>query len=372
MSDADVVLLTGFPSLLARTVCTEIVQSDPRARVQAIVRPKYDKEVNAFLEDLPADQRSRVGILEGDAAAIDLGLSGLEFRSLAREITHVHHCAQVTHLGVDTRAAEHVNIGSAREAIEMAASCDKLECLVFHSTAHVSGDRTGLVREDDLQAGQAFRSIVEETKARAEKIMRAAMDRVPIAVVRPATVVGDSRTGEVDRFDGPYLLIVLVVSSPPDLALPLPGPGDEALNLVPIDWVARASVALGKDPRARGRTFHLVDPQPLSTRKVFEVVARAGGRRGPRGSIPANLAKALLRAPGLERIAKSPRALLDTLTTPVTYDAGNADELLSALGVTACPPLESYVEKLVEYVKEHVRRRRETKVEPVEVEDPLV
>ncbi|HEX4445785.1 MAG TPA: SDR family oxidoreductase, partial [Polyangiaceae bacterium] len=276
------------------------------------------------------------------------------------------------HLGVDTRAAEHVNIGSAREAIEMAASCDKLECLVFHSTAHVSGDRTGLVREDDLQAGQAFRSIVEETKARAEKIMRAAMDRVPIAVVRPATVVGDSRTGEVDRFDGPYLLIVLVVSSPPDLALPLPGPGDEALNLVPIDWVARASVALGKDPRARGRTFHLVDPQPLSTRKVFEVVARAGGRRGPRGSIPANLAKALLRAPGLERIAKSPRALLDTLTTPVTYDAGNADELLSALGVTACPPLESYVEKLVEYVKEHVRRRRETKVEPVEVEDPLV
>src|SRR6202000_3464540 len=88
----------------------------------------------------------------------------------------------------------------------------------------------------------------------------------------------------------------------------------------------------------------------------------AGARRGPRGSIPANLAKALLRAPGLERIAKSPRALLETLTTPVTYDARNADDLLVQLGVPACPPLESYVEKLVEYVKEHVRRRRETKV----------
>jgi nucleoside-diphosphate-sugar epimerase len=278
----------------------------------------------------------------------------------------------VTHLGVEARAAEHMNIGGAREAIEMASSCDKLECLVFHSTAHVSGDRTGLVKEDELQAGQAFRSIVEETKARAEKVMRAAMDRVPVAVVRPATIVGDSRTGEVDRFDGPYLLILLIVSSPPDIALPLPGPGDEALNLVPIDWVARASVALGRDARARGRTFHLVDPQPFTTRKVFEVVARAGGRRGPRGSIPANLAKALLRAPGLERIAKSPRALLDTLTTPVTYDARNADDLLVSLGVSACPPLESYVEKLVEYVKEHVRRRREPKVEPVEVEDPLV
>src|SRR6201999_2227812 len=125
-----------------------------------------------------------------DAAAIDLGLSGLEFKSLASDVTHIHHCAQVTHLGVDARAAEHMNIGGAREAIEMAATCDKLECLVFHSTAHVSGDRTGLVEEDALQAGQAFRSIVEETKARAEKVMRAAMDRVPIAVMRPATVVG--------------------------------------------------------------------------------------------------------------------------------------------------------------------------------------
>jgi len=141
--------------------------------------------------------------------------------------------------------------------------------------------------------------------------------------------------------------------------------------MVPIDWVAQASVAIGRDARARGRTFHLVDPQPLEARRVFELVARAGGRRGPRVSIPANLAKALLRAPGLERIAKSPRALLDTLTTPVTYEAHNSDELLPSLGVPSCPPLESYVEKLVEYVKEHVRRRRATKVETVEVEDPL-
>ena len=76
MSAAAVVLLTGFPSLLARTVCAEIVQTDPRARVQAIVRPKFDKEANALLEELPPDQRSRVGIVEGDAAAIDMGLSG--------------------------------------------------------------------------------------------------------------------------------------------------------------------------------------------------------------------------------------------------------------------------------------------------------
>jgi hypothetical protein len=100
-------------------------------------------------------------------------------------------------------------------------------------------------------------------------------------------------------------------------------------------------------------------------------VARAGGRRGPRGSIPANLAKALLRAPGLDRIAKSPRAFLETLTTPVTYDSRNTDELLPSLGISACPPLDSYVDKLVEYVQERVRQRRATKNPGAEIEDPL-
>jgi thioester reductase-like protein len=372
MAADELCLLTGLPSLLARTVCFEVLRTSESARVEAIVRSKFVEDARAALDVLPAEQRRRVHIVEGDAAAIDHGLSGAEYKALTRDVTHVHHCAQVTYLGVDAKTAEHVNVGGAREAIELASSCEKLECLVFHSTAHVAGDRRGVVLEEDLKAGQGFRNVVEETKARAEKLIRGAMERLPIAVTRPATIVGDSGTGEVDRFDGPYLLILLVVTSPPDLALPLPGRGDEALNLVPIDWVARASVALGRDARSHGRTFHLVDPRPLTARRVFELVARAGGRRGPRGSIPANLAKALLRAPGLDRIAKSPRAFLETLTTPVTYDARNTDELLPALGVPGCPPLESYVERLVEYVQERVRQRRAASRDiELEIEDPL-
>jgi thioester reductase-like protein len=370
MASADVVLLTGLPSLVARAVCFEILRGDPTARVEAVVRSKFVEDARATLDELPADQRRRVHIVEGDAASIDLGLTGAEFKGLAREVTRIHHCAQVTYLGVDRKTAERVNVGGVLEAIELAASCDELECLVLHSTAHVSGDRRGRVLESELAAGQSFRNVVEETKARGEKVAREAMGRVPITVMRPATIVGDSRTGEVDRFDGPYLLMLLVVTSPPDIALPLPGRGDEPLHLVPIDWVARAAVALGRDPRAHGRTFHLVDPEPLPARRVFELVARAGGRRGPRGSIPANLAKAVLRAPGLDRIAKSPRAFLETLTTPVSFDAQNADELLPLLGIPSCPPLESYVEKLVEFVQERVRQRR-AKAADLEIEDPL-
>jgi thioester reductase-like protein len=367
----DLVFLTGFPSLLARAVCSEIVRSDSRARVLALVRSKSVEEARAYIDELPAEQRKRVSIVEGDAAAIDLGLSGMEFKSIACDVTRIHHCAEVTYPGTDRKTAEQVNVGGTREAIEFATSCKNLDCLVFHSTAHVAGDRRGVVLEDELKVGQSFRSVVEETKARAEKLARGAMDRLPIAVVRPSTIVGDSRTGEIDRFDGPYLLFLLVVTSPPDLALPLPGRGDDPLNLVPIDWVARAATAIGRDRRARGRTFHLVDSQPLTARRVFELVARAGGRRAPRGSIPANLAKMLLRAPGLDRLANNPRALVETMTTRVTYDARNADELFVSLGVAPCPPIETYVDKLVEYVKKRTRDRRAAKKNAAEVEEPL-
>jgi thioester reductase-like protein len=368
----DFVLLTGFPSLLARAVSSEILRSDAGASVFVVVHAKSIEDARSHIDQLPVEQRKRVRLVEGDAAAIDLGLSGTEFKTLARDITRIHHCAQVTHVGGDRRAAERINVDGTREVIEFAGSCERLECLIFHSTAHVAGDRRGPVLEEELKAGQSFRSLIEETKARAEKLVRRAMDHIPIAVVRPSTIVGDSRTGEIDRFDGPYLAFLLVVTSPPDLALPLPGRGDEPLNLVPIDWVARAAAAIGRDHRARGRTFHLVDAHPLTARRVFELVARAGGRRGPRGSIPANLARALLRAPGLDRIAKSPRAFVETLTTRVTYDTRNADELLGSLGVEGCPPLETYVDKLVEYIQERIRQRRAVKKPPTEIEDPLV
>jgi len=371
MTAGDVVLLTGYPSMLAREVCREVLRSDPGARVHAVVRSKFLEDARAAMDDLDELDRGRVHVVEGDAAAIDMGLSGSEYVSLAREVTRVHHCVQVTYLGAERRLAENVNIGGAREAVEFASACDRLECLVYHSTALVAGDRTGVVREDDLEMGQSFRTVVEETRARAEKVVRSEMHRIPVTILRPSTIIGDSRTGAVDRLDGPYLLVLLVATTPADIALPLPGLGNEPLNLVPIDWVARAAVAIGRDPSARGRTFHLVDRRPLTARRAFELIARAGGRRGPLGSIPANLAKVLLRTPGIDRIAKSPRAFLETLTTFVTYDSSNADGLLAALGVKECPPFETYVDQMVEYVQKRVRDRRAIKRVADEIEDPL-
>ena len=365
----EVVLLTGFPSFPARKMCEELVRGQRRTFVHAVVHPKFTDDAREALDELTLDQRARVNLIEGDAAAMDLGLSGEELRSLAGEIDRIHHMAQVSYLGADKKLAEQVNIGGAREIIEVARECKSLSMLVFHSTAQVSGTRTGVVLEHELDKGQEFRNPVEESLARAEKGIRRAMKDLPICVVRPTIVVGDSKTGEVDRFDGPYFLILLIVTSPPELPLPLPGRGDTPLNVVPIDYVVRAAERIGRDPRAKGRTFHIGDPAPLTARRVFDLVAAAGGRRMPRGFIPANLTKALLRTPGLDRLAKSPRAFLEALATPVTYSFANTSELLADTDVR-CPPFESYVDGLVEYVQHRLREKRARSA--AEIDDPLV
>lgn len=366
----EVVLLTGFPSFTARKMCEELVRSGPRTLVHAVVQKKFAAEAEAALDALPLEQRSRVKLVEGDAAAMDLGLSGRELAEIAGQVDRIHHMAQVSYLGADRELAEQVNLGGAREILEVAAACASLRCLVLYSTAHVSGDRTGLVLEDELVKGQQFRNVVEETLARGEKLARAAMPRLPVCVVRPTIVVGDSKTGEVDRLDGPYFLILLIVTSPPDFPLPLPGRADTALHLVPVDYVVRAACAIGRDPRAPGRTFHVGDPAPLTAKRVFELVAAAGGRRTPRGFIPANLTKAILRTPGIDRLAKSPRAFLDALATPVSYSFANTSELLADTDVR-CPPLESYVDGLVEYVQHRLREKRARDARDAEVDDPL-
>jgi thioester reductase-like protein len=302
---------------------------------------------------------------------MDFGLSGSELKALTPEVDIIHHMAQVSHLGSDKQLAHQVNVGGAREVVEIASQCPSLRNLVHYSTAQVSGDRTGEIFEHELDARQSFRNHVEETLARGEKVVRSMMGKLPIAIVRPTMIVGDSRTGEIDRLDGPYLLILLVVTSPPDFPLPLFGRGDSSLHLVPIDYVVRAARMIGRDPRAPGKTFHIGDPAAPTARRVFELVANAGGRRIPRGFIPANLTKVLLKTPGIDRFAQSPRAFLEALATSVTYNFANTTELLANTDVR-CPPFESYVDAMVEYVQRRLREKRTQNRESVEIEDPLV
>jgi hypothetical protein len=141
------------------------------------------------------------------------------------------------------------------------------------------------------------------------------------------------------------------------------------MNLVPIDYVVRAAQLIGRRSQSAGRTFHITDPRPLTVRQMFQLVAQSGGKRLPGGFIPSHVTKALLSAPGLHLLSKSPRAFIDVIATPVRYDTHNTEDILTGERIH-CPPFESYVDELVGYVKRRVRERRQ-KNEEAEVEDPL-
>ncbi|MBK7586461.1 MAG: SDR family oxidoreductase [Myxococcales bacterium] len=367
----DVTLVTGFPNFRARKMVEYLLVVEPRSLFYLIVRDKFAKDAAKIIAALPKAHRERVVIIEGDAAAMDLGLSGAEYRTLGAEIDRVHHLAQITYPGVPRDTTEQTNIGAIREVVELGRCCTNVRSIVVHSSALVSGNREGLVLEDELNRGQTFRSHVEESLARAERLARKASP-LPIVVLRPTLIVGDSATGEIERFDGPYLLILVIVTSPQDFPVPLPTRGDALLHLVPIDYVVRAAHHIGRQPGAVGRTFHLADPRPLTVRRVFELVAQSGGKRLPGGFIPTQLTKALLSAPGLGLFAKSPRAFVDTLATPVRYDTRNTDEILAPTPIR-CPPFESYVDALVSYVRKRVQERRiQSETERIgEIEDAL-
>jgi nucleoside-diphosphate-sugar epimerase len=349
------IVVTGFPTSFLAARLVRALTARGSDEVICLVHSKFEAEAMAKRDALEPDVRARVHLVGGDVAAMDLGLSGREFLDLATRANVIHHCAAATYPGVEREAAERLNVDGVREVIELAREARHLSRLVAWSTALVSGGRKGWVREEELVAPSRFRNVVEETRFLGERIVRQELGRLPITILRPANIVGDSRTGEIDRYEGPYLLVLLMLSTPVDLSVPLPGRGDVPLNLVPIDYVIEAGLAIAEDARSLGRTFHLVDPEPATVREVFTRIASATGRPSPRGFLPTQLATTLLRAPGLEKLANVPRTFLEQLATDVAYDARNAREILAPLGLR-CPRFSSYVDVMVEHVKDEQSR----------------
>ncbi len=367
-----VTLLTGYPAFTARRMATKVLEAEPQTQLVVLVREKFREDATRFFAQLPSDRAQRVELLAGDITHMDLGLSGTEWKDLAARTSRILHLASIYFVGVERAVVHAVNLRGTTEVLELAEACHGLDRLVHFSTTQVSGDRTGLVLEEELEAGQGFRNHYEETKFRAERLVRQAAARIPVTILRPGILVGDSRSGEIDRLDGPYHLIRMIVASPLDMTPPLPARGDAPLHLVPIDYVIDAAHAILRRPDSVGRTYHIVDPNPMPARRAFERVAQVAGRRLPRGFIPAALSRMLFRTPGLERFVRSPLAFVETLATDVDYSDRNTREALRGTGIV-CPAFEAYVEQLVVYVQDRVRREREAKqTSAPEPPDPLI
>src|SRR5262245_3275899 len=219
---SEAVLVSGFPSFTATQMIKKLLASDGDARLFLLARDKFAKAAEAFLDGLPESQRRRVRVVVGDVCDMDLGLAGSEYKELAEEVTTIHHLAGIYYLGVDRAVAERVNVEGVQNIIELAGECRRLRRLCHWSTATVSAKRKGIILEEELDQGQGFRNFYEETKFEAEKRAQTASRRLPVTIFRPSIIVGDSRNGEIDKFDGPYYLMVLIVQGPIDMHLPLP------------------------------------------------------------------------------------------------------------------------------------------------------
>jgi len=154
----------------------------------------------------------------------------------------------------------------------------------------------------------------------------------------------------VEDLNGLYLLIRFLLSAPDDYRLPSPTRSGVRISAVPVDYAARAGLRIANDPRSVGRAFHVVDPKPVTVQYALHLFAEATGKPLPKEHDPLNLATALLRAPGLQRFTHTTRAFLDHLKTDVIYDDRNAREILAGSQLS-CPPLESYVDLMVEQAK---------------------
>lgn len=348
------VLITGVPNFVAVQIAWKIVETEPETQITMLVRRDLVERAERVLQTR-VGVRARVSILVGDIVAPDLGLRLIDTEILQKKITDIYHLASIYHLGIDKAHAYEVNVLGTRHVLAFAKKCNALVRLNHFSTSFVSGDREGVILERELDRGQHFRNTFERTKFAAEIEIRRAQRELPISIFRPSLVVGDSKSGVIDRMDGPYFFIQMIVLNPTRLPIPLPSTSRYPLNVVPIDFVAEAAHALSLNPETVGKTFHLVDPNPLTAPDVFKLVAEHAKRISPRGKLPQWLTNRLLRLPIVERYTRNSRAFLHEMDTLTIFNSMNTLMELAKTQIT-CPPFPTYVGNLVSYLQQRDQR----------------
>jgi thioester reductase-like protein len=346
------VFLTGFPGFIGTRLAARLLADDAEIRVAALVEPKMAARAREAAGRIPGGDR--IEVLEGDIADRHLGLTAEQTERLRAEVTAVYHLAAIYNLAVPFDVAQTVNVAGTGNVLGLCGRCEKLERLNYVSTAYVAGDRKGQVFEHELNLGQGFKNHYESTKFQAEVWVRELMDQIPTTVYRPAIVVGDSRTGETQKFDGPYYLLrTVAVAHARHMPIPQFGAAEAPFNVVPVDFVIDALAVADDDPELIGETLHLVDPEPVTAGELFRLLAREYAGREPSYKLPPKMVQASLRSKSVSKVfSGAPPESIEYLNHAVRFDTRRADELLARHGLR-CPRFEEYVGPIVQYFREH-------------------
>lgn len=336
--------MTGYPGFLASKLLKEMQHRNEETIFALLVHPNQLDKAKRL-----AEHHQNVELLAGDITKEGLGLTLEQSEWLREQVTHVFHLAAVYDLAVPKPIAEDVNVAGTANVNRFVQSLPNLERYVYFSTAYVSGTRTGLIKEDELEHGQAFKNHYESTKYTAEKLV-AELD-VPYTIIRPGVVVGHSVTGETIKFDGPYF-IMRFLDRLQFMPIPYLGKSEALFNVVPADYIINATLCLAQSEDAVNRAFHLTDPSPYESRELYRMICEELLGKTPSWTISPALVEMALSIPVLRRFFKVEKEALEYFRCTSQYDASGAKEVLAKGGVY-CPDFKEYVPNMVKYYKAH-------------------
>jgi thioester reductase-like protein len=313
--------------------------------------------VMASLFDQPDRYAGRVEAVRGDLAVPGLGL-GAERERIAEEVGEIIHGAASVAFDLSLAESRAINVEGTRSVLELAEACAArgagLSRLTYVSTAYVAGDRRGWALETELDTGQGFRNGYEQSKHEAESLMHGHRERLPITIVRPSIVVGERGTGWTASFNVIYgPLRAFAAGTYPVI----PGRRGAVLDVVTVDHLADAILALGASPAAAGQTFHIVGGEHATTLgKLTRLAARRFDRPPPRLVAPriyrTMLHPVMLRRgdPQTRRRLKRSEVYFPYFSLDLRFDDRNARALLDPLGIRATPIVE-YFDALIDFAE---------------------
>lgn len=292
-------LITGATGLLGEYLLRDLSSDELKlaviARSSAGTRPGTRISADARIDGIMRRWERQAGhslprpvVIEGDLREPDLGLGPDALAWVSRHCdTLVHNAASLKFSGQDrSREPWRSNLDGTRNMLGL---CQKtgIKKLFHVSTAYISGDRQGTIKESEVDVGQASGNDYEASKLAAELLVRSAEHLDQITVLRPSIIAGDSQTGYTSTFHGFYFPLKAghafsdgagSSAAPFPLAWLLASmglTGDERKNVVPVDWVASAVKQIVCDPSLHGQTYHLTSADPITLSDMAEVMMQA-------------------------------------------------------------------------------------------------
>ena len=334
----NVYFLTGASGAVGSAI-VPLLLSEPTTRIRILIRATSEQHLRERFDELcrfwelppGAAARQRIEALRGDAAQDDFGLQPDTYERLCADTTHIIHCAATVRMNETLEYARASALGSARQILALGrrlAASGRLQKIEFVSTVGVAGKRQGALPETWIDEPRAFHNTYEQSKAEAEVLVREAIEieHLPITVHRPSMVVGDSKTGRIIHFQIFYF-ICEIMTGRKTLGI-YPDFGDVRLDIIPVDWVARAIVDASQAPETAGHIYHLCSgpahsPKLSGLKPTLRDAFRAHGQSIPPSlTIPRRLFAAIPRVAAVFAPPKL-RRTLSTLPIYLDYLADN-------------------------------------------------